>query len=81
MKTKIKTITKNQRLQLIGLLVLAGKHMKMLESISESALEITGEKEKDGTPSTCGHTNDAIWDENRRDADALLERLEIKVRK
>ena len=81
MKTKIKTITKNQRLQLIGLLVLAGKHMKMLESISESVVEITGEKEKDGTPSTCGHTNDAIWDENRRDADALLERLEIKVRK
>jgi hypothetical protein len=77
----MKTISKNQHLQLVGLLTLAGRHMKMLESISEAALSITGEKEKDGTPSTCGHTNDAIWDENRRDADALLERLKIKVRK
>lgn len=77
----MKTITKAQRLQLIGLLTLAAQHMKMLESISASALEITKETEDDGTPSTCGHTNDAIWDENRRAADDLLGRLKIKVRK
>jgi hypothetical protein len=77
----MKTITKNQHLQLVGLLTLAGRHMKMLRSISESALSITGEKEDDGTPATCGHTSDAIWDDNQRDADALLERLKIKVRK
>ena len=76
----MKTITKNQYLQLVGLLALAGRHMAMLKSISEAALSITGE-EKDGTPSTYGHTFDAVWDDNRRDADALLTRLEIKVRK
>ena len=71
MKTKI---TKNERLQLIGLLTLAAFHMKAVEDIEKAALEITGEEDD------CGHTVDALFDPSRRDADQLLERLNIKVK-
>jgi hypothetical protein len=68
------TITKHQRLELIGLLALAEKHMNALDDINEAAQELTGDTE-DG-----GHVCDAIFDSSRRDADALLKRLDIKVK-
>lgn len=71
----MKTISKTQRLQLVGVLTLAAKHIAALEDLKSAAYEITGEEDD------LGHTNDAIWDEGRRDADALLGRLKIKVRK
>lgn len=69
----MKTITKSQRLQLVGLLALADFHMDAVEKIAEAAHEITGEQEG-------GYTMDAIYDDNRRNADALLKRLKITVR-
>jgi hypothetical protein len=71
----MRTITKSQRLQIIGLLTLAEKHMNALEDLQAALLEIT--LEIDGET---GHTSDAIYDSSRRDADELLKRLEIKVR-
>lgn len=70
----MKTITANQRLQLIGLLTLAEKHSKALEDIKASASEITGE-----ALDACGHTSDAIYDDGSRDADTLLKKLDITV--
>lgn len=48
------TITKNEYLQLVGLLTLAKKHNQVLRDISQSAALITGDEEH-------GHTDDAIY--------------------
>jgi hypothetical protein len=72
-----KTITADQRLQLIGLLALAREHNKMLKDIERAAYSITDERDREGRPETCGHTSDAIFCDYA--VDDLLSRLEIAV--
>jgi hypothetical protein len=67
-----KTITKNERLQLVGLLALATKHNAFIGALKDAAYEITGEEDD------CGHTSDAIYSDYS--ADELLRKLEIKVK-
>ena len=72
MKNKI---TKTQRLALVGLLALAKQQMEKLESTRAGVMELLGETED------CGHCSDAIYDDGCRNADKLLEKLKITVRK
>lgn len=65
-----RTITENQRLQLIGLLTLAEHHNAMLKQIERAACAITGES--DG-----GHTGDAVY--GSRTLEELLTLREIEV--
>lgn len=67
------SITAHERLQLIGLLTLAGRHSAALTDIEAAAMAIVGETE------VGGHVSDAVYDDGRRDADALLDRLHIGV--
>jgi len=67
----VKTLTYDDYLRLTGLLVLAADHRRMLESIEQSALSITGE-EKDG------HTSDCIWGQDYS-PEHLLELLSIPL--
>lgn len=68
-----KTISKEQYLQLIGLLAVAEKHNGMLESILEAVREITGEEDK------FGHSADMIYGSTT--LDNALEYLDITVLK
>lgn len=68
-----KTITKEQRLQLIGLHALAMKHNAALADILEAAAEITGEAEYE-----VGHTSDLIYS-NHRTPDQVLKLLGVEV--
>lgn len=70
------TITANERLQLIGLLTVAESQMKQLEATEKAAGELLGAKDDSGY---YGHVSDAIYDNGRRDADGLLERMGISV--
>lgn len=76
-RTAKKSISPNERLQLIGLLTLARRHNAALVDLRSAALAITGEQDGDGVPDDCGHTSDAIYSDY--DADDLLRRLEIAV--
>lgn len=69
MKTKV---TKKEYLQIVGLLALSEKHSKIINDIEEELRDIVGETE------VWGHCGDAIWDDNLRNADSLLEKLKIK---
>jgi hypothetical protein len=66
-----KTITRNEWLRLIGLLVLAEGHNRDLDAIAASAREITGDEEH-------GHTADEVF-ARYPDANRLLQRLGITV--
>lgn len=74
----MKTITKNQRLQLIGLYTLALAHNLSLRVIGESMREIVGETEE------FGHVGDLIWLIDPEDASVairtLLKKLDVKVK-
>lgn len=63
----VKTITDNERLQLIGLLTLSKRHIDEMKQIEKAAYAITGET------NDIGHTSDAVWD--HCDADELLRKL------
>jgi hypothetical protein len=69
MKTKI---TKKEYLQIVGLLALADKYMKIIGDIINELREIVGEKEE------WGHCGDAVIDDRLRNADSLLKKLKIK---
>jgi len=66
-----KTITKQQYLQLAGLLTLAERYTGELEEIERAAMEITGEDDE------WGHTSDAVY--GTRSIAELLKLLEIIV--
>ncbi|RJP48781.1 MAG: hypothetical protein C4586_08705 [Anaerolineaceae bacterium] len=68
-------ITKQQFTELVGILALADHEMKILNTLNDAAHAITGEKDD------WGHTADAIWDDNLRDAKKLLRKLKIIVKK
>jgi hypothetical protein len=68
MKTKV---TKKEYLQMVGLLTLADKHMKIIADITNELREIVGEKEE------WGHCGDAVIDDNLRNVDSLLKKLKI----
>lgn len=55
------TITQSQYHQLVGLLTLAAKHVSTLREIEQALLDITQEKDRDGTPNDLGHTMDAVY--------------------
>jgi len=65
-------VTANERLQLIGLLVLAKRYAKHVDEIQQAIQEITGEVEDNG------HSQDAIYSEYG--VDGLLDRLDLKVK-
>lgn len=71
MKTRI---TPRERLQLIGLLTLAGKHDRALRDVLLVAKDLLGDAEP------YSHIDDAVWDDKHRDADRLLKLLNIEVR-
>lgn len=71
--TEVTEISREQFLQLEGLLTLARHHKRSLDEIARAACQITGEKPGDG-----GHTDDATYCEYN--AETLLEKLEIKVK-
>lgn len=68
----VKTISRSQHLQLVGILTLAKRYRELMDDLTRAALSITKEGEE------CGHTNDAIWSDYT--ADELLERLHITVK-
>jgi hypothetical protein len=65
------TVTAHERLQVIGLLVLAERHNKALRDIEAAVMSITGETEQGG------HSTDAVYSDY--DADDLFGRLGITV--
>lgn len=69
----MKTITKNQYHQFVGLIALAERHNKAIEDIKAAACAITGEVVED-----YGHTNDTVY--GSRTADECLKLMGIKVR-
>lgn len=68
------TITPNERLQLIGLLTLAGRYSAQALEVERATKALLDVPEED-----FGHVSDAIYDDGSRDADRLLERLGVKV--
>lgn len=66
------TITKNEHLQLIGLLTLAERHNQRLTDIQEAVNELFGTKDDD-------HVNEAVWGDQEFQPEQLLERLKIQV--
>lgn len=74
MTNEERTITRNEYLQLVGLIALAQRHNQALRELDEAARAITHE-ERDG------HTSDTIYDSFSLgvDVDDLLRRLKIAV--
>ena len=64
-------ITENEKLQLIGLLVLAQAGNERMKDILKAVTAITGEKDD------MGHSSDAVYSDYT--ADELLEKLNITV--
>jgi hypothetical protein len=67
----MKTITTNQKLQLIGLRTLAEQHNKMLQDIEKAATQILGEECEDWV-------FDYIYEST--DLDHLFEYLKIEIK-
>lgn len=77
----MRTITNNQFLQLIGLMTLAVHHDKAMKDITDAALAITKETNRDGYLEGLGHTYDAVWttgDPMDRVRE-MMRRLDIRV--
>jgi hypothetical protein len=74
------SITKEEYLQVVGLLALAKHHNSMLRDIERAALNILQEIDHDGKPHEVwggGYVSDAIGGEH--DAATLLDRIGLKV--
>lgn len=80
MKQKAKTISKAQRLQLIGLRAVAEQLNKQLDAVEAAAVAITGEKDAHGDPESCGHTYDYVIGDYRG-VDEMLRLVNVRVRK
>jgi hypothetical protein len=70
--TEVREISREDYLQLQGLLTLATHHRLMLEDIARAACKITGEE-----PTSGGLTGDALFEGYT--AEVLLGTLKIKV--
>lgn len=66
------TISKNEYLQLVGLLALAHKYKKMCDDAQQAMEDIIGEDNEVGS-----HSGDMIWEKGT--IDELLKNLKIKV--
>lgn len=75
MKTKI---TAHERLQLIGLLMLAEQYVHRAADVERAIADLLGDDRVVGEAGG-GHIQDAVYDDGHRDVDALLHRLEIVV--
>ena len=67
------TITENERLQLLGLLVVAQQHAKGVMSAEKAAAAILEIDDND-----LGHYSDAVY-ESDADIDDILKKMGIKV--
>lgn len=67
----MKQITQRDYQALLGLRVLADRHVAALNEIHAAVMEITGEED------TIGHSNDSTY--GSRELDEMLKLLEIKV--
>ncbi|MBW3624083.1 MAG: hypothetical protein KY468_11805 [Armatimonadetes bacterium] len=74
----MKTISRNEYLQLVGLQTLAANHNRQLREIEKAAYAITGEGDL-SEDYLGGHTSDAMYDTDNISVDDLLRRLEITV--
>lgn len=74
----MKTITKDQYYQLVGLRAAADLQVKVLDAMKAAALNITDERDEKMGPEDSGHTLDFIW--GSRDLDDMLRILEIEVK-
>jgi hypothetical protein len=79
-KQKAKTISKAQRLQLIGLRTVAAELNKQLDAVRDAAVAITGEKDAHGEPEGCGHTYDYVIGDYRG-IDEMLRLVNVRVLK
>jgi len=74
-------VVASDRLELAGLLALAGNHARALKQIEMAARDTLGIGPDDavagGTASV--HVREAIWEDGHRNVDELLERLGLKV--
>lgn len=71
----MKTITKEQYLIALGLMQVAGEHLKMVESCEEALGNLLGQEKSEY--GGWGHCSDEIF--GNRNVDALLSRLDITV--
>jgi hypothetical protein len=84
--SKFDAIAQPERLQLIGLVTLAQQAQEQLDYIEAAMLSLTGELERDGSPSKVGdggHSSDAVYQsQGTRPTtviDQLLDRLSLPV--
>lgn len=73
----MKTITQDQYLQLVGLSALARECQKRMTEITNCAVKITGEKDSDGNPHTCGHTSDILYENRGLDEGLRIMGIEV----
>jgi hypothetical protein len=76
------TLTSAERLQLIGLLALAERYNRLEAEVKQAVEDLVGVTPADRertSPDYTGHISDAIYDDGSRDADRLLNRLNITI--
>lgn len=73
----MKTITKAQYYQLVGLRAAYEAQYKVCEALQRAAVAITDERDTNGNPDNGGHTIDILWGE--RDLDEGLRIMGIEV--
>ena len=72
-------ITKNEHMQLAGLLAIGRQHVAKADDARRAAYELLG-FDPDEMEGECGHIDDAIYDGNNRSTGDLLKRLKITIR-
>lgn len=75
-----KQITKQERLQLIGLVILQNKANKMINECDAAMVDIIGQGESP-TDDRAGHLSELIFEDTTDpvDVDKALKKMEIKV--
>lgn len=68
-----KSITENQKLQLVGLLTLGIQHQKIVTQVEESIAELTDTE-------VGGHLSDALYGSDKFDVDKLLELEGVEIK-
>lgn len=74
----MKTITKSQFHQIVGILVLAKSYSEKQRDLSTVLAELVDERDSSGELNDAGHCMDAIYCDY--DAKTLLKKLKIKVK-
>jgi hypothetical protein len=67
-------ISRNEYLQLVGLLTVSRRHVRLIQEIAAAIGEVVG----DPNDNEGGWIGDAVWDANP-DVDQMLERMKITV--